>query len=407
MLYVKDEDSRRSQIMLSPHPDGSEAIPITEGSSPSWLPSGEEFLYSFDNHRPAAFSLPKTRLLFPDSPPVEKLLQQIAVNRSGDRVAFLFMDSHRQFSVDVHGYPTMERIQHVQLAESVGGIQFDDIRGTLQLSVPDPRELILGELTSASQLVRVGKIPGTNVLNGFRTQEGIALLTATFTYSIVRDGPGGRAREYPLSVSGRADVTPAGDVLFDRRTDDGRLVIAYQRSSDAEPHILSNGPADMYPTFGPDGRTFAFIRLAEGTIVSCRMGATGNQCRRLFADPLGPRFARLSPDGNRIAYQTTHGSASRLRIVDVQSSSMRDLGPYRSSCPPTWSSAAALWTYDRGRSQWNEIEVEHGVQTGRTAPSTQQGMDWSCDSAPALADQPFRLHRVEDRKTEVRVATSY
>src|SRR5205814_9976338 len=72
LLYVKGDESKRSQIMLSGSADGQEAAPITEGTSPSWMPSGEEFVYAFDKHRAAAFTLPKTRLLFPDSAPLEK-----------------------------------------------------------------------------------------------------------------------------------------------------------------------------------------------------------------------------------------------------------------------------------------------------------------------------------------------
>jgi len=406
LLYVKDDENKRSQIMLSPHSDGSEAIPITEGNSPVWMPSGEEFLYSFDNHRPAVFALPKTRLLFPDSPPVEKVLQQIVANQLGDRVAFLFMDSRRQLSVDVHAYPSMERVQHLQLlTRSVGGLQFDDVRDTLQLSMPDPRELALAELTSSNKLTRLGKIGGINVLNGFRTEEGIALLTTSFSHSVVREGPGGRSREYAFSASGTADVTPTGDVVFDRRTDDGRSVIAYQRSDDAIPRILSDGPNDLYPTFSPDGGSVAFIRVPDGTIVMCDVAT--KQCRQVFADTLGPKFARFSPDGRRIAYQTTHGSATRLRIVDLKSSAMRDLGLYRSSCPPTWSSASALWMYDRARAQWNETSVEDSRPTGRTAPARQDEWNWVCDAIPVRADQKFHVRRLESRNTEVRMAASY
>jgi serine/threonine protein kinase len=409
LLYTKDDERNRTQIMLSEHPDGQEAVAVTEGSTPIWLPSGEEFAFSFDNRRAAAFSLPKSRLLFPDSPPFEKLLQQIAVNESGDQIALLFIDSRRKVWVEVYNYPAMTLAQRSQLDQTVGGVQFDSVRKTLQLSLPDPGNMSLAEFKGPGELLRVGSMSGANLLGGFRTELGMALVTWSFSYSIGLLGPDGHERLFAPSVSGRAGISAERDVVFDKRLDDGRFVIALQRWTDHQPRAITSGPTDLYPSFGAQGRNVVFVRVGEQSIVSCDLGAGDvSSCKTIFTDALGPRFTAVSPDGQTVAYQTTHGSASRLRIVTLATGSMRDLGVYRSSCPPTWSSATGMWIHDRSRGEWREIDGQ-ARPTGRNATADPDASA-VCDRPPVPiggAPPEFRARRFENRSTEVRMATNF
>jgi serine/threonine protein kinase len=411
MLYVKADENGRSQIMLSPQPDGSEGVPVTEGTSPSWMPSGEEFVYAFDNHRAAAFTMAKTRLLFPDSAPVEKRLLQIAVNPPGDKVALLFQDGLRRVSLETYGYPSMRSIERVQLAQSVGGIQFDQVRQTLQLSVPDPKYMTLVELEGTDKLTRLGEMNGINVLGGFRTEPGFAIVGTSLSFDVVVRESGGRQRVLHASMSGWPDISNKGDLIFDRRLEDGRSVISYQPANDIQPVSLTEGPSDLFPTLSSDAQTFAFVRSNEGAIVACGLtSGRGTSCRTIQVDTSGPRFTRFSPDGRLIAYQTTHSSGGRLRVLTTDTHVMTDLGLSRSICPPIWSSNAGIWIREKEASFWKELDTANGRPTGRTSAGGKDDASWVCNRAPGTdgnGHAGLEVTRQESRSLQIRVATRF
>jgi len=409
LLYVKDDENKRTQIMLSSRPDGSDARPVTEGTMPAWLPSGEEFVYAFDNRRAAAFTLPKTRLLFPDSAPVEKMLQQITTTETGDKIALLFLDGKNRNSVEIYNYPSMSLVQRSPLDLAVGGMQFDSARQNLQISVPDSGVLGLAELTPRNELSRLAQISGTDILAGYRTKQGFTTLAWRFSYSVEVRWPDGQRELLGPSISGRASVSRDHGVMFDTRLEDGRWVIAHQTTAKGKPQLVTEGPMDMYPSFQPDGLGFVHVRVRDGAVVACRLAARdATDCRLVHADPLGPRFTTVSPDGTQVAYQTTHGTGSRLRIVSLSDGSMRDLGIYRSVCPPLWSSARALWTYEDGASNWREVEDLRGKPTGRSAKHEGEGPS-ACDRPPQASAVPplLTVQRLENRTTEIRTAAGF
>jgi serine/threonine protein kinase len=409
LLYVKEEDNKR-QIMLSPSPDGSGAAPVTEGTMPSWLPSGEEFLYAFDDRRAATFTLPKTRLLFPDSAPVEKKLSQIAIIDSGDKVALLFVDSRNQRIVEIYSYPSMGLIQRAALEQAVvGGVLFDPLRRTVQISVSDSGPLRLAELTPQNQLSRWAEVRGTDLLGTFRTKLGLVVITGRSSYSIAVHWPDGHRLVLGPSPSGWPSVSADLGMLFDQRLEDRRWVIAYQAKEGAS-RLLTDGPMDMYPSFEPDGRGFVHVRVRDGAVVSCKFAASeARDCHVVHTDPLGPRFTTVSPDGTQVAYQTTHGTGgSRLRILSLDDGSVRDLGIFRSACPPIWSTAKTVWAYERSSSLWRELDTVGGKPTGHLVKAEADGPS-ICERAPFTpsgAPTTMTVQRLESWATEIRMAAS-
>src|SRR5204863_3579633 len=121
-------------------------------------------------------------------------------------------------------------------------------------------------------------------------------------------------------------------------------------------------------------------------------------CQTIHTEPSGPRFLRLSPDGRLVAYFTTHGSGGRLRILDAHTRLVTDLGISRSICPPIWSSASALWIYEKGASGWKEIEASSGRPTGQMSLSRGHDTDWVCNRGPTTdgrSDDGLRVRRNE------------
>jgi serine/threonine protein kinase len=410
LLYVKEDENSRAQIMLASRPDGGDAVAVTEGSSPVWLPSGQEFLFAFDSRRAAAFTLPKNRLLFPDSPPFEKRLQQIAVNESGDRVSLLFIDSSRTVSIETYSYPSMTLLQRTQTDQRVGGLDYDPVRNTLQASLPDPSNMTLFEFVGPNELSRVAKIAGTDLLGAFRTQLGFTMLTMSDTRSIVVSRSDGEQRSLASSLTSRVEIGPDDSLFFDHRLGDGRVVISRQRWREARTQDISQGPLDLYPTLADQGRSVVFVRVAERTIVSCKLNDDAiGACRTVFTDPLGPRFTVASPDGRWVAYQTTYGSTSRLRVASLENGTMRDLGAYRSTCTPIWSGGDALWVRSRAGGDWEEVDTLAARPTGRTVreiPDATALCDRSADSETEERGR-FRVQRSTSRSTQIRVAERF
>jgi dipeptidyl aminopeptidase/acylaminoacyl peptidase len=187
--------------------------------------------------------------------------------------------------------------------------------------------------------------------------------------------------------------------------------VAYLKPNQAGATQLTNGPADLFPTFAPDGRRFAFVNMKEGAIVSCALESDkASSCETIHVDPLGPRFTRLSPDGRTLAYQTTHSSASRLRVLSLATRQVADLGVYRSVCPPRWSSNSALWTREKDGSVWKEVDATNGRPTGRTSPVKDDATNWMCNGAPTPEGRTYAglsLRRHERRSTEIRLARNF
>jgi serine/threonine protein kinase len=402
LLYVRDEGANR-RIFLSSDARGRDGVPLTEGDSPVWLPSGEEFIYALDAAHAAAFSLPKTRLLFPDFRPLQRTLRRIAVNEKGDRVAFMFVEAKRDTTVDVYSYPAMNLAQRVRIKQPVAAIQFDDARNVLQAAVVDPESHALLDIMDDGQLRRFVRMADANVLLSFRSPPALAFLATRMARSVTVRAADGQEHVVAYTGYARPTVSADGDVLFENRLADGRLVISLQRWLDSTPRPITAGPADAYPSFGPRAETFAFVRTGDNAIVVCGLsGHMATHCRSVLTDPLGPRVAVLSPDGTSIAYTTEHGSNIRLRTVSATGGAFHDVGVYHGTCPVQWASANVLWVRSDPNGPWAKVHATTGREIGRGAP----GKPGSCDAprdTDAPAAQRFDVERRQAFTMEVRV----
>jgi len=395
------------RIMIGLAPDGHDPQPVTEGSFPVWLPSGKEFVYSFDRRRGAMFSLPATRLLFKDTEPLEKKIQDIAVSERGDRIAFLFLDTHQASTVEVYSYPAMSLLTTARTQKTIYTVAFDTRRGSLLATVPDPARLALTEVTDSGDLDRLGQVDGTNVLWAFRSSVGLTYLTSAITRHVVARSPDGAEKTIEYAGAYSIPVFSASrTALLERRLADGRLVIAVQGWKDPDSRPLTAGPDDAYPSIEAGGRIFAYVRMESNTLMGCSTSSPqGANCHPIVADPLGPRMIALSPDGETVAYFTATGAKPRTRVVPFSGGPPRDLGAFPTTCNPVWSSRSGISYYDEAALQWIEIDTNTGAPTGKILRAT-AGTGPGCDVPPAYTISDLETKRTFTIAVDVRVADS-
>jgi len=406
-LLFTEMTSSGPRILLSPHPDGSEAQILTEGQMPVWLPSGNEFVYTLDARLPAVFSFPGTRRVLPASPTLEKQVLDIAVSSAGDQVAFLFFDTRHEYTIEIYRYPSLSLLSTARIQPPVLSIGFDPRRMFLEASIADGRRLIRAELTEQGDLERLGEMYGANILKATHTRYGLAFLGTSVSRSLEIRSPNGgkKSLDYGGAYSSPS-LSDSGDALLETYLDDGRLVIALQRWKATRSEAVTSGPDDAFPAFAGTGRAFSYVRISSNTIMACSLDDSGNaECRPITTDPLGPRSPLPSPNGSAVAYHTAYGAGSRLRVVAFSGGKPRDLGLFTGECPVVWSSTDTISMYDKGRREWRELDASTGQPTGRTR-QVSPSISTPCDEAPRTLSPAvhFEARRIERQSVDLRLA---
>jgi Tol biopolymer transport system component len=138
--------------------------------------------------------------------------------------------------------------------------------------------------------------------------------------------------------------SPQGDRIAFAALSDGLLRIATMRADGSDPRSLTEGPADFWPTWSPDGRSIVFSARSPGRrdedlwIVD----AAGGPKRHLIDDSVGDELAPvLSADGRFVfANARPHDHAGQPFFSTVV---VADLQEKR----PTWRALAGPFTVQR------------------------------------------------------------
>jgi len=125
-----------------------------------------------------------------------------------------------------------------------------------------------------------------------------------------RSGPApGQPEVRYLTYSGH-DYTPAaspdGRSVAFRSDRDGKARIWLKQLATGSEVPLTNGPADDFPQFSPDGSTVLFARFSGPRATLFRVPLVGGEPRRVIDDA---GEATWSPDGQKIAFVRSHPAA--------------------------------------------------------------------------------------------------
>ena len=366
LLFSAPTTAGASEIKLSSAADGADAVTVTPGIEPVWLRNGEEFLYSIDPYHAAVFSLPTMGFnLLPD-PGLggRQVVTEKVASRDQDVIAVQFVDQNSRTAVAVYegGAPILRT---TMILPSVFEIAFDRSDDLLVSFRPSRVRSTLAALGWRNHSFRhIGRYPDFELLRGHRTANGALVALARHrTSDAWLYGAGGKRKVSDDGITLSGAVSQRGDILLGKRSDEG-IVAIWLRGSDGIPRQVTEGPLDVRPDFSPDARSWAYVDYARKNIMLC----TGmpSPCRVLLTDDHLPSWPRFSPDGANLAYVTQVGT-QRVMVVSLQTGAVKEVGPAFSQCPPVWSTATKLWTFEGSpkRYFWAEREVQTGVSTGR------------------------------------------
>lgn len=370
LLYERMPPGRVPQVMLSESPDGRDAAPITDGEGPYWLPSGDAFLYTVDYNRSAVFWIGHGPVQFATNPVGNQRVTYHALNERGDEVAVLFSRSFPDtgHSLDIYRYPQTDLLRSIRLPwETHYRLQNDPGRKTWQISMRDPERFTLCEVNEDGKCQRLLKSADADVAGSYRTRVGLVAITGRMSSSSRLTDRAGRTQDYLRHYA--IDFTPSGDAVMGLPLADGRLVVAVQRRGEAKPRIVSDGPLDLSPSFGPEGKSFIYVgKEGAKSVIQCPFDGQPSDCHVIHREPLVPSGPRLSPDGAFLSYLVREGGGPRMKIVP-----MRPGGPTRDLSIPgsgthLWTSPSRLWLCETVQKQWEEVDAVAGIRTGRTLP---------------------------------------
>jgi serine/threonine protein kinase len=399
LLFTKKDRTGPTQIMFSPHADGSDARVMNQGSDPHWLPSGREFIFTFDPRHLATMRVNGGLMLFPEAPADHRFFGSAAATEGGHSVIATFDDGRSGSFIDTFDYPslTLTRTVHVPgVVRSVGPGQGPS---DLLLSITDPGDSVLAALRSDS-LMRLGAVPGTNVMMSLATNAGTAFTTYVVKTSLfLKRNHEPEEQVLRDEVAHGYTVSAYGDVLVGRRLRDGRWVIAHVSKRGITP--LTTGPVDMYGEFVPGRREFVYSDGIRKSIVACTLDPETSSavgCRSVHAESTAPVAPVPSPDGARVAYLVNTGEFIHVRVASMRGGLERDLGTFQSDCPIRWSSARAIWTYRAADGRGADMDIFDGKTTELRRPTGDASKGPTCRPPSALdSTQPWLR---AERRTE-------
>lgn len=379
VLFTRMEEGKRPRIMLSRHADGRDAQPITEGTAAVWLPSGKEFVFTFDRRRAAAYSLPSSLLLFPDPPQMDGDIKEKAVDETGTLVALLRRGGEAKDSVALHRYPSMSLERAIQLPRKAAfGLSF--VGSQLQLSLAEGSAAELARLSQEGRLSWVGRIPSFDLHRPVRLGAGLVFESSGSHSELFVRAPDGSERL--VSKGGQpanAVASGRGDVLFQSDLPESGRGIFWAPAGQPQSYALTNGPDDAFPAFGPQGASFIYVHKPQGAVVHCALDRRKLDCKEMFRESVAPSYPAMSPDGGAVAYYAKVGVQSRLYIASLRTGKRADLGSGPWRCAPVWESPRDIWAMDATRRRWLKFDADARRQTGELPVSS---ANFGCDGTP-------------------------
>lgn len=215
--------------------------------------------------------------------------------------------------------------------------------------------------SNVRQLTRVGRGEVTSWLPDWSPDRNWIAFSSNRTGPwddlYVMDADGGNVRQLTntpevsehnaaWSPDGRHIAYDAAPIASDRTRQAAQVWIIDTDGSNARP-LTTGSSQNSYPAWSPDGLTIAFVSDRHADVASDLMStedgaiylmeADGSNVRRLTEDPRA-RAPAWSPDGKRIAFDTTRDGNFEIYVINADGSDQRRLtNDPRDDARPTWS----------------------------------------------------------------------
>ncbi len=387
LLYPRISTSSSPEIVRA-RADGTDAVAITSGSEPHWLPNGDEFVFQLDDAHAALFSIPTMRYSLVANTAVEhwRHLHLMATSERGDTLALVYQGHELEQLLEVRSLPDLSLRSSWRLPGTVRGLEYFENELTLShaaaLERLDPR---------TGQSVRLARFSNGAIWAVSRLTNGDHLVLSRSTRQDVWMFPdGGPARALTVDGTSFAPTwSRRGGVLFERELPDGKYVI-FALGEDGNAQQMTKGPFDGVPSFADGSDRWVYADYHRKAIVACLK----ERCSELLRSDELLDWPVMAPDENHVAFVSLAG-IPHLRIADAEGKVTRDLGPTATECPPVWTSAASLWIFSGagGRREWIEFNIDAAKKTGRTKAATAFNVDEArCGWENEPPSSPFYQH---------------
>jgi serine/threonine protein kinase len=405
LVYAGQTPDKRPFAFVSPHPDGSDGVPMIPiaghsiNSDPTWLPDGESFTYEIDQRALGVFSTTteQSTVLPPPTPSVSAVEMHFVV---GDRIFVAAFEPGKHGETELVGFRWPSLGEEVRLrlpGQLIDLARYDEnTYFYARLSRAYAKELIAVN-PARHQAWNAGFIPGQYIRHPEVVEDGLSFTSVAWKSDLEVRAPNGTwraiTRNQYLSVPARC----GDDLVASEMLPDSVVIVRLDRDGNLLRQMTS-GPFDWAPVCSSDGKTLLYLdEEKQGRIMAC--DAAG--CRTVLASAVAASLA-ISPDDRRLLFDTPTNRGLAVRWIALDGGKAHDLAQSDPACSSGWSSSSAVWTFRRlgGIAEWIEVDADSGRPTGKIVPASHD-----CSDGIADHDSPVRtdVRAAVDRTTQLRL----
>lgn len=371
LLFQGYADDGRAFAFVSPHADGSDAVPAVATDDPSvvtepkWLPDGQSFIFDPDSRHHGVYSLVTKRATI-----LPEVVRDSALTSfrwvSGDSIV-LGIPKVGMSDTELVGlaWPALTETFRFRVEKFV----LDPVPrgGAFYLSaLHDEYMGIVTVHPHEKTAERLGFVPGRTCRYFSPLAGGSVFVDGLKVEDLWARDPEGRLERVTADHHVAQAARCGPDFLVTRR-EGGRSRVERIARDGSLLARLTTGPKDMAPSCLPDGTEWFYSRWESSQIGIFRCSVRG--CVRISEQ--ATTDLDVSPDGKRIAYLAISPRGSIVRWISIDGGAAHEVGAAESDCGPTWASPTTIWTSRRRGEQfiWTEVDADSGIETGSIRPA--------------------------------------
>jgi hypothetical protein len=245
------------------------------------------------------------------------------------------------------------------------------------LIVDEGGQYPLVKMTDKPMLSRVGMLGNGLLVDSRWVADGRLLSVFNGTSSLMEVLPDSTERVIAHAREYGRIVSVQGQALLDRKTSNGRWLVAWYDASTRRLIDLTSGPMDRDPLWMPGGTRFAYVVASDTPQIRICDLRSPHRCDTFAADGGAARLAGVSPSGASLVFYSRTGVQIRMRLLETPGGAWKDLGPLTVNCRVRWTEEHKLWFADRKGpgTSWIEFDTRERKPTGNREAASRMDVD--------------------------------